>query len=119
MAFYSFATKMTKISYLKSNHHLNTINRQASWSNDTFAHCFRPIYIFSRAFGLMPFSIICQSNGGVRESKVTKFDALWFAHWLCLLLFGIVFALRMANSHHSDPKAFSIISTLGDTGKTF
>lgn len=50
-----------------------------------FAYSFRPTYYFSRVFGLMPFSIISESNGEV-QSRVTAFDAVWFIISMCLYL---------------------------------
>lgn len=46
------------------------------------SHCshsfYRPIYIVSRIFGLMPFSIAYHSNGVIYRPVVNKLDALWF-----------------------------------------
>lgn len=43
-----------------------------------FWDSFKPIYYFSRCFGLMPFSIRCDSNGEIQEPKVNRIDGLWF-----------------------------------------
>lgn len=42
-----------------------------------FAYCFRPIYYFTRVWGMMPFSFTRDSNGELRGSKITKRDMLW------------------------------------------
>lgn len=118
LPFSSLATKMAK-SNSENNVHIDNSNQKVSWPKDTFAHGFRPIYIISRAFGLMPFSITFQSNGDVQKSNVSKFDVLWFAIWLCLFLFGIWFVLTAADIQQSDSKTFSMITLLGDTGKAF
>lgn len=115
--FHPFAMKMLNYSNAKSDVRTNNINHRAAWQKDTFAYCFRPIHIVSRAFGLMPFSITFDSNGEIQKSNVSKFDVLWFVVWLCLLLFGICFSLKMANEHHLDSKTLSLITVLGDTGK--
>lgn len=48
-----------------------------------FMDSFRPVYYVSRIFGLMPFSIICDINGEIQQSKITKFDGLWFVFSMC------------------------------------
>lgn len=107
---------MAKFSNSRDNVHVDSIGRQAAWQKYTFAYCFRPIYIVSRVFGLMPFSITFQLNGNVREPNVSKFDILWFAIWLCHNLLGIFVTFRMANVDPSNPQEFSLISVLGDSG---
>lgn len=42
-----------------------------------FAYTFRPIYYFSRIFGLMPFTITYYPNGQVKGTKIGLFDAVW------------------------------------------
>lgn len=44
----------------------------------TFAHSLKPIYILSRIFGFMPFSIIFESNGAIQTARIRKIDFLWF-----------------------------------------
>lgn len=44
----------------------------------TDEYCFRPIYYFSRIFGVMPFSIVCDLNGEIKKIKISVFDGLWF-----------------------------------------
>lgn len=118
-SFYPFAMKMPNFPNPKNDVRVNDVNRRASWQKDSFAYCFRPVYIVSRIFGLMPFSITFGSNGEIRKSNVSKFDVFWFVVWLCLLLFGVFFSLKMANEHHLDSKSLSLITVLGDTGKIF
>lgn len=107
---------MAKFLNSKKNAQVNNIDQQGPWLKDSFAHCVRPIYIISRVFGLMPFSITFHPNGEVQKSNVSKFNILWFVSALCLLFFGIFLTLRMPDEHSSDSKTFSIISVLGDTG---
>lgn len=52
-----------------------------------FAYSFRPIQYFSRVFGMFPFPIEQDSNGGIQEPKVRIFDGLWFVASICLRLF--------------------------------
>lgn len=53
-----------------------------------FAHNFRPIYIVSRVFGLMPFSFMYKINGDIEKSTITKLDILWFLISMCTYSFG-------------------------------
>lgn len=43
-----------------------------------FAYSFRPIYYYSRIFGLMPFTIMYDSNGDPQEPRVGLFNFVWF-----------------------------------------
>lgn len=73
-----------------NNKHLFTISNTSNIStnsivlnevrsnNINFAYSFRPIYFFSRAFGLLPFSLIFDSNGDIQKARVSIFDGLWF-----------------------------------------
>lgn len=108
---------MAKVSNLRNfKVQVDSINHQVPWQSGTVAHCFRPIYIVSRVFGLMPFSITFQSNGEVQKSNVSKIDISWFVTSLCLLIFGIFLVVRTVIVQPSDPEVFSIINALGDTG---
>lgn len=43
----------------------------------TFAHSFKPIYIWSRLFGFMPFTIVFDSDGAIRTAQMRVIDILW------------------------------------------
>lgn len=58
-----------------------------------FAYAFRPIYLVSRAFGLLPFSIVYHPNGDILNVRVSRLDGIWFGISLCLYLFGIYSSL--------------------------
>lgn len=62
-------------------------------SQSYFLSSFKSSHYFLRAFGLWPFSIVCdESNGGVQKPKVTKIDLLWFIVSIHLyILAAIVF----------------------------
>lgn len=49
-----------------------------------FLQSFKPIYYFSRVFGLMPFSIVCNSSGEIQKHRVNRFDAAWFIVSICV-----------------------------------
>lgn len=61
-------------------------NRPHVKGND-FSYGLRPIYYFSRAVGLLPFSFIRNSHGEIQEARVTLTDCLWFVISICLYLF--------------------------------
>lgn len=55
-------------------------------SKMNLVHVLRPISIFSRIFGLLPFSIILDSNGDIRRARVRFSDILWFMTSICIYL---------------------------------
>lgn len=64
---------------------------------------FRPIFYFCRAFGLLPFSIVCNPHGEVQTCKVKIIDCLWFATSICACLLMAIFNYRMLSlsaDHH-------------------
>lgn len=76
------AIKMVQPSPNNSNSKTNDNEAQVRTLN--FMQSFRPVYYVSRVFGLKPFSIIYDSNGAVQQSKITKFDGLWFVISMCI-----------------------------------
>lgn len=38
----------------------------------------RPVYIFCRIFGLLPFRINCDSNHNIKSTSVGAYDIAWF-----------------------------------------
>lgn len=63
---------------------INSVSSQNEDSNTrkvlqrNFIRSLSPIYYFSRAFGLMPFSIVHNANGDFQAIEVKKIDFLWF-----------------------------------------
>lgn len=57
--------------------------KQDQFRKMNFAFSFQPIYNFSRIFGLMPFSIIYDSNGYLLGIKTWPLDYLWFVVSIC------------------------------------
>lgn len=57
----------------------------------TFAHSFKPIYIFSRIFGFMPFTIVLDSSGAIQTARVSVFDSMWFIIFIGTYLFSTLY----------------------------
>lgn len=80
------------------------------WSNErNFSYIFRPIYYCSRGFGLMPFSIVHDSNGDVEKSKVRAIDGLLFAVFIILRVFMTIPSVNKLNSPSSDVPYFLVL----------
>lgn len=61
-----------------------------------FFHSFRPIYYFSRSFGFMPFSIVCNSNGTIQGPTIRSFDMFWFTFSIFLYLSSAFLSFKNA-----------------------
>lgn len=75
---------------VKSQPLFNTRNVQSK-------HGFKPIYYFSRALGLWPFTI--DSNGSIKKAHVRLVDILWFSMSICLYLLA---AYQTYNEYRTD-----------------
>lgn len=65
---------------------------------------FKPIYYFSRVFGLMPFSIRRGPYGNIEEPKVNGMDGLW-----CLFTTIVVYLSGALISHRYKPDSYKTI----------
>lgn len=77
-----------------------------------FVYSLWPTYFFSRAVGLMPFSIVISSNGEIQRARVGVYDLIWFVvsvSWYILLAFISYVDLRLPQSPNE-----SFILKLGD-----
>lgn len=80
-------SKCTNVSGLPNQSPLNDWSENKnSVKKFNFANVFRPIYYFMRAFGYMPFTIVYDSIGEIRQSSVTTLDILWLLISLCVHL---------------------------------
>lgn len=77
-----------------------------------FSCSVRPIYYFSRAFGLCPFTLVYDSNGDIQEARVTTLDIIWFLISTILYLFMAFFCY--ANMHRPQDTGESQILLIGD-----
>lgn len=60
---------LNRIAKVKKNSHSRRFN---------FSSSMMPAYFFSRAFGLLPFSIVRDSRGEAQAARVYLLDFLWF-----------------------------------------
>lgn len=80
-----------------------------------FEHGFRPIYYFSRAVGLWPFSICHDSNGAIQFARISRLDGAWFLVSMCFhLLAMFYFYMSMVDLEDTNKTiiTFSILYTL-------
>lgn len=85
-----------------------------------FARSFRIVYIVSRVFGLMPFTVAYNMNGEIEKPTFTKPDVLWFLISICVYSFGIFTQLQFMFpsdlEHYTSPLVVlsdSVIIMLG------
>lgn len=84
--------------------HLNRSNNKHVRLKQTMFAGFRPLFCFSRITGLMPFSIVCNSNGEVQSCKVKVVDVVWFVISICVCILLAIwnsYCLYSNISHHS------------------
>lgn len=73
-----------------------------------FEYGFRPIYHFSRAVGLWPFSIRHNSNGEIQSARISRLDGTWFSISMCFHLFAIFYSyLNMVDLEDSNKTIFT------------
>lgn len=77
-----------------------------------FSYSIRPMYYFSRAFGLFPFTMIYDTNGDVQGAHVTLFDILWF--FISIFLYLLMAFYCYMNMDLPQNPNDSYILNLGD-----
>lgn len=104
--------------HINSNYHLskskvvafeNTIKgpKADRLRAENFYDCIRPVYILSRIFGLLPFSINYDTNGHAESVCVRMFDAIWFAGAMAINLIFIYFMIDFIKGSSPTRSAFS------------
>lgn len=71
-----------------------------------FWDSFKPIYYFSRAIGLMPFSIRRDSNGDIQEPKVHRMDCVWFLFTTAVFLTSSYFSHQNITAFNSNTRIY-------------
>lgn len=84
----------------------NSVNDDRNKRN--FAYSFRPIYYFSRVFGLMPFLVKYDSKGQPEMPRVGILDSLWFVTTICVYL-SMAYISYQQMSLPQDPNAPTVL----------
>lgn len=96
-------------------HQFNSIsNRNIPLVENDFISSFRPIYISSRVLGLLPFSLILNSNGSIQKSRVKDLDWCWFVLSICVQLVLIWFYLQNLAFWRNHLKEWGIFTVCTD-----
>ena len=78
-----------------------------------FEDAFRPIYRFSWAVGLWPFTIVHHSNGTIQNARISRFDGFWVLISMCFQLSAILYTslniVDHRNNMHGAPFIFPIL----------
>ena len=97
---------------VKVEHPPESATKTAESNKFRCSYSIRPIYYFSRAFGLFPFTVVTDTNGDVQGARVTLFDFLWFLISICLYL--LMASYCFINIHRPQNPGESYILMLGD-----
>lgn len=89
-----------------------SIKKENSMKID-FAYNFRPVYYFSRVYGLMPFTITYNSCGTINGLKIKIFDILWFIVLLTINSL-LTFVYSIDTLYLKNPKILSNTLVGGD-----
>lgn len=68
----------------------------------------RPFYFFSRAFGLLPFSVKFDTSGEIQTAQVSGFDVVWFGISISIHFF-LIFAFFQIVIFSQDPSASYVL----------
>lgn len=64
-----------------------------------FFYSFRPIYYFSRTFGLLPFTIEYDSNGIIQAAVIRSLDILWLIITILSYFLSSMLSLKLYNEY--------------------
>lgn len=70
----------------RANEETGDVEKDVHLKNITFEYSMWPVYIFSRVFGLMPFSVARDSDGSIQKPRVKIIDLVWFLISICSCL---------------------------------
>lgn len=73
----------------------STFELEGRATKNDFMYPFQPIYYTLRLFGMMPFTIIFDSNGGAQKPIVRAVDVAWFVILFCLYLLTVFMSIQM------------------------
>lgn len=106
-------TPVIKMVHCSNRSQFKIDEKKINSKNVNFVFSIRPVYHFSRACGLMPFSIIENSNGEVQEPRISVFDGLWFTISLCMQS-AMAYIFYQNAKITMDPNTKSYFLVLGD-----
>lgn len=66
----------------------STLANSNELKDSNFFNSFKPIYYFSRVFGLLPYSIVCDPKGVIQGPCISRLDISWFIISLSVYLFA-------------------------------
>lgn len=78
-----------------------------------FVYGFCPIYYFSRLFGLVPFTLVYNSNGTIEGQQIKVFDIMWFVISITINLI-MTFMISGSTQYLNHVKSTSYILEGGD-----
>lgn len=107
------STPIIKMVQCSDNDELKLGEKTTNSKNSNFVFSIRPIHYISRVCGLMPFSIIQNSNGEVQEPRISTFDGLWFSISICIYL-AMTYIFYQHARISTDPNTKSYFLVLGD-----
>lgn len=83
---------LSQISMLKMDGPYQIAGKKISLkkSQNDFVYSYRPMYYFSRFFGLLPFSFVYDLNGHIQAPRVRIVDGVWFVFTIvCYVVLAI------------------------------
>lgn len=71
---------LSQISMIKMDDPYQIVGKKtcSKKSHSNFVYSYRPMYYFSRFFGLLPFSFVCDSSGQLQVPQIRAVDGVWF-----------------------------------------
>lgn len=78
-----------------------------------FSTSLLPAYFFSRVIGLIPFSIVRDSNGDAHTARINLFDLLWFIFSILLYLFLAFYRYSYMDIPQDASKSYILV--IGDS----
>lgn len=77
-----------------------------------FYYGFRPLYLFSRFVGLMPFTIVRCTNGNILTVNVTTGDWIWF--FIAIIWYTVLAIISTKNLRLPQDSNESLAINVGD-----
>lgn len=96
--------------------HLSAFGQEQAFSKkNDLVKSLRSIYFFTRALGLLPFSIVTDSNGKVKKARLSTLDLLLFVVAMFIHVSMAVGFLQIPRIGPTDYNHMSYALVLGDS----